>query len=346
MRKILMIGQFPPPITGEGVVNLKVKDVLFNNGHMVEVIDSSLISNASDVGSFRFIKLFKLLKIYFVFLLRVFGCSVVYITPGQTFFGVLRTFPIIVFSTMLNKKVILHWHGYGLLCFLKKYSSLGFFIFNSRVVNILLTEDIKMKISSYGMDVTRSYVLKNYHDYSDYPSVINERTKLKVLYLGSLMPEKGVLEFIQASKQLPELEFIVCGDGDAEIRSELIRISNELDNLSYEGVVSGDDKISVLKDADVFVLQSSYATEGVPLSVLEAMAFSNALIVTKHNGIPEVVPDNAIFVEKSSIKDLVKNLSILSRDRSLLKEIQLGSFNRSKLYTESEFSEKLILFFK
>lgn len=109
---------------------------------------------------------------------------------------------------------------------------------------------------------------------------------------------------------------LIGGDGEIEKVQQYIK-DNKLDNVAeYIGWVSGEEKIKLLNEVDVFILPSY--NEGLPISVLEAMSYNLPIISTTVGGIPEILkneyngflinPGDLIALE-SAISTLINNPS-------------------------------------
>ena len=101
------------------------------------------------------------------------------------------------------------------------------------------------------------------------------RTIKSLLFLGRLHESKGLSDIIEACRVLRSegLEFNFRCFGEGPMKEEFLEGMREAisSNFIYEGVVSGKEKWRVLANCDIFVLPSRFG-EGLPLSVLEAMA--------------------------------------------------------------------------
>lgn len=343
MKKVVMFGQFAPPVTGEAMVNDKVYNLLKQNDLEVSVVNSSIIRDANSVGKFSFYKIKRLVGVYTEFRKSLNKASLVYLTPGQTILGILRLLPILAYCRYRKVIVIAHWHGYGLLWLLPLHSKLLSYVGSKIDMNVFLTEHLKSSIDKISNGFKNSVVITNYVKTPETQSIQIKRGKrLKVLYLGSLMEQKGIKTLLTAAQSLPQIDFFICGKGSEEIENKVLKFANNNTHITYCGLVSGDQKNSLLRDSDVFVLQTNYSTEGVPLSILEAMAHKCAIVTTEHNGIPETVADCAFFIEKESSEALANKLEILDKDSGMLMLYKEKAFKRSKDFSESKFDENLL----
>lgn len=341
--RVLMIGQFSLPVTGEFESNESIANYLRKEKYNVDCVDSSLIKDVNAVGKISLLKVLKLFNIYFMVFMSLFKrYDVVYLTPGQTAFGVLRFLPILLLFKLTHARCISHWHGYGLFNLsdnkVKFYIKLTLSLADN---NILLTNDLRDKLLNlYGINISYQVVYNGVESSGSTCIDSNKDLPLNVLYMGSLMYEKGANLFIDAAKLLPEVNFFMCGSGELDIKNTALETDLLLSNFHYCGVVRGEDKATVLQNADIFVLQTDYTTEGVPLSMLEAMTYGCAIIITKHNGIPEVLKECGIWVDKSSL-DLVQVISSLDSDRKLLDIYKNRAFNRSLLFSKKSFFKNI-----
>ena len=118
-------------------------------------------------------------------------------------------------------------------------------------------------------------------------------TKL-VGMVANLSKWKGPEFFVQAARKvvnaMPETRFVAVGEIDQAIEKQLLRLVEEL-SLENHFFFLGfrEDVPEILADLDVFVLSS--LSEGLPLSVLEAMAAARPVVVTRSGGPQEFVED-------------------------------------------------------
>lgn len=107
-----------------------------------------------------------------------------------------------------------------------------------------------------------------------------------VLAVARLEPQKGIADLLQAAVLVPEATFLLAGEG-----TERARLESMAKTLGVEGRVTflgyRDDVPRLLANCDLFVLPSLY--EGLPISVLEAMAAGKPVVATAIAGTDEAV---------------------------------------------------------
>ncbi|MGE3962232.1 MAG: glycosyltransferase family 4 protein [Dehalococcoidia bacterium] len=120
----------------------------------------------------------------------------------------------------------------------------------------------------------------------------------RLLFLGQVGRRKGTGELLAALAR-PEVaglpwRLIVAGDGDVEAYTRQARELGIADRVEFTGWIGPDGVDARLHEADVFVLPSH--AEGLPLAVLEAMAYGLAIVTTPVGAIPEVIDDGVTGV--------------------------------------------------
>lgn len=113
----------------------------------------------------------------------------------------------------------------------------------------------------------------------------------RILFLGRAEKNKGIYDLLSAiaitKPHIPEIKLAIGGDGDLEaIKTEIARLGIEK-NVEILGWANQEKKLAELAHAGVFALPS-YG-EGLPMSMLEAMAAGKPVLVTPVGGIPEAI---------------------------------------------------------
>ncbi len=177
------------------------------------------------------------------------------------------------------------------------------------------------------------------------------RKKLKFIFLGrigkrggaldvakSLMSfpqqDKGAFDLINAFAELAaedrdRVELFLAGNGDLAAANQLIAELNLTDKITILDWLNPQQRDELLAEADAFILPSY--NEGLPMSMLESMAWGLPVIVTPVGGIPEVIThkQNGLLVEPGNREQLVTAMQSLIRDEDL--RISLGMSARQSV---------------
>ena len=126
-----------------------------------------------------------------------------------------------------------------------------------------------------------------------------------ILFLGRLVPEKGIRYLIEAFKEVKTDKKLVIAGGSSDTVSfmkELKELAKNDDRIIFTGFVQGQMLDELYSNAYIYTLPSDL--EGMPLSLLEAMSYGNCCLVSDIPECTEVVEDKALIFKKSDVDDL------------------------------------------
>ena len=126
-----------------------------------------------------------------------------------------------------------------------------------------------------------------------------------MLFLGRLVPEKGIRYLIEAFKNVETKKKLVIAGGSSDTDSfekELKEMAKDDDRIIFTGFVQGNELNELCSNAYIYILPSDL--EGMPLSLLEAMSYGNCCLVSDILECAEVVEDKALIFQKSNVLDL------------------------------------------
>lgn len=152
-------------------------------------------------------------------------------------------------------------------------------------------------------------------------SVPAVRNGALVTFLGRIEQGKGVFDLIEAVNEvratIPTIRLECAGDGDIEGALRHVAVRGIRANVHFPGWISTRRREELLARATVFVLPSH--AEGLPMSLLEAMAAGCPVIATDVGGIPDIVSDgvNGLLVPAGDRDALALALHRLLIDREL-----------------------------
>lgn len=346
---ILIIGPFPLPTTGVSLANLIVLEELKkSNTYNVSTINTSFDSFDENLGSLSLKKIWFYLKLQ-IFVFKVFGNDIIYITPGQTFFGILKYALYIIAATLSRKRIIQHLHGnflgkqYHLLTGVKK--QIFYFLMSKTDKGIVLSESLRSNFEPF-IKPENIHVLKNFviDELFLKDEVIQTKNynELRILYLSNLMAEKGIFDLLEAlvileKRNIPYVAKI-AGNIASENKDRATNFFKKLKHTEYIGVVGKTEKTTLFTWANIFVLPTYYTMEGQPISILEAMATGTAILTTPHAGIPDIFIDgkNGYYVEAQNPSSISEVLQNLISDYKALEKIAL--FNATQAREEYRIS--------
>lgn len=165
------------------------------------------------------------------------------------------------------------------------------------------------------------------------------KDRLHVVLTARMLKDKGILEFIDAARILEDkwkdgALFRLIGDLDHEnpagIKEEELK-NLEVDNyIVWEGYRS--DIMSILKDSDIVCLPSY--REGLPKSLIEAMAIGRPIVSTDVPGCRECVDENfnGFLVKAKDSKALSEKIDTLLGSETM--RLKMGANSRSKMVNE------------
>jgi glycosyltransferase involved in cell wall biosynthesis len=164
----------------------------------------------------------------------------------------------------------------------------------------------------------------------------------RVLFLGRIEAAKGVYELLAAgallAPRLPALRLVFGGDGDMESlrrRAAELGIAERIECLGWVGPQQRDAELA---RASVFCLPSH--AEGLPMSMLEAMAAGRAVVASSVGGIPETIVDgdNGLLVPARDEAALAAALERVLGDEALRTRLA----RRARARIEQHYSTEVV----
>ncbi len=147
-----------------------------------------------------------------------------------------------------------------------------------------------------------------------------------ICIVSRLTAEKGVHYLIDAFSRIKTDKKLVIA-GDTSDTDEYVKMLKEKasgnPNIIFTGFISGDILTEIYSNAYVVTLPSDI--EGMSLSLLEALAYGNAVLCSD---IPEntlVTENNALHFRKSDVEDLAKKLQSMCDDEEIVNNLKNGA---------------------
>lgn len=139
------------------------------------------------------------------------------------------------------------------------------------------------------------------------------------LFLGRIVPEKGIHYLIDAYNEIKTDKKLVIAGGASDTDSyydELKRKASNNKNIIFAGFVQGRELEELYSNAYVYVLPSDL--EGMPLSLLEAMSYGNCCLTSDIEECANVMEDCGVTFKAGCVQDLSRKLQDLNDDLNLV----------------------------
>lgn len=136
-----------------------------------------------------------------------------------------------------------------------------------------------------------------------------------ILYLGRIVPEKGIHYLIQAFQKVKTNKKLIIAGGSSDTNGYMDRLkalAQDDHRIVFTGFVQGRIKHELYANAYVYCLPSDL--EGMPLSLMEAMSYGSCCLTSDIAECTEVVEDKAATFRKGDVEDLRKRLQALVDD--------------------------------
>ena len=147
-----------------------------------------------------------------------------------------------------------------------------------------------------------------------------------ILYLGRLVPEKGLEYLINAFKNVKTQKRLVIAGGSSdtcEFEEKLHRLAQDDERIIFTGFVQGEMLSELYSNAYIYVLPSNI--EGMPLSLLEAMSYGNCCLTSDIPECKDVIGDMGVTFQQSNVDDLQRKIQYLCNNCDKVKFMKNGS---------------------
>lgn len=242
----------------------------------------------------------------------------------------------VLVAKLFRKKIFIHYLGSFDIYYNESRSLQKHFI-----KYILLKCDymgvLSRKVKALVTDITNEpyklVLLPSGVDYSLYKNkklLIPRDGNINILFLGGFDAyKKGISDIIKVipaiSSKNKNVKFILTSSKKLEISIDE-KIQSKIVFLDW---VANDEKIPLYNSCDIFLLPSY--DEGLPYSMIEAMAAGLPVVSTYIGGIPEVIENgiNGFLFSPGDLKSLIESLTKLIEEKNL--RLKMGLNNKMKI---------------
>lgn len=297
-RRVLVVSQLPPPFHGSTVMTRALLDALEHSAIPVSICDRRYSRSVDEIGQVSARKMFASLGFLWRILVEVVrrrpAVVVVFLTNRPASF--LSDLAAVAAVRLFRIDVVHYVHTVGF----RSLAARGG-VWTRLVAATLRAADVVVGLGDSLFDdvgtwvpAARYRVIQNIA--VDPPGTIASAPRDRVLFFSNLIPDKGVLTFVQMASRIGsavhDVDFVLVGaPGDDDHMRE---IRNAIDNsglpdrISYVGVAHGDDKWRQICAARVHVFPSTYRFEAQPLSVIESLYAGTPVVAYDVGGLRDL----------------------------------------------------------
>lgn len=169
---------------------------------------------------------------------------------------------------------------------------------------LLETYDIKVPIYNLSNGVDTDFFKKEYEDTNLFRQKYNIAPDKKVVIsVGHYIERKGILDFVELAKKLPQYEFYWFGYTNPNIISNEVKeaVNTNLSNLHFPGYVNKEELKEAYNGSDLFLFLTNEETEGIVL--LEALSVKIPILVRNIPIYSDWLPENKTVYKANDIDD-------------------------------------------
>jgi glycosyltransferase involved in cell wall biosynthesis len=257
------------------------------------------------VGAAGKITFFRMISDYWLFTAGIvsFCPDIVHINTSldRSKKAILRDSVYIVISKIFRKKVLVYWHGWAYktnTSFPYRGGNRGIMcgIYKSADAFVVMMPALKEQLLSWGFEKPVFLCTTSYDSLlrpGEVSGIKNKETK-NILFLSSVMKEKGVKELLAAYDIVrikhPEWSLTVCGDGPFLEEARIFCENNKIEGVNFAGQVAPAEKKKYFENSDIFCLLS-YG-EMFPVAVLEALAMGLPVVCSDAGALVDIVKES------------------------------------------------------
>lgn len=252
---------------------------------------------------------------------------------------------IALLGKSFRKKVVFHMHGGS---FNKFYD--GAHVFKPIIRMILKSSDSVICLSpqwfeyyTHHLGIRQVAILPNPVELSTDQARFSINPTIHLLFLGKICDDKGIfmlIDYLKTNRHFlnNKIQLSIGGVGeDARLVSEIASLTN----IHFHGWADETTKQQLLDQCDIFILPSRF--EGLPVSILEAMANRKPVIATNVGGISSIVKPgyNGWLIKPDDLNQLDHVFDEIFGQRAMLHDYGLNSYKEAASYSTEEVIQDL-----
>ncbi|MCE9650961.1 MAG: glycosyltransferase [Parvibaculum sp.] len=245
----------------------------------------------------------------------------------------------------LQGRLVTTFHGVDMSACLDRDPDIYRHLFTNGDLFLPVSDHWRDKLVAHGCDPARIEVHRMGIDPSRFPLTSRKGSgrDLKLLTIGRLVEKKGVEYALRAVANLinkgTALSYEIIGDGS--LKPQLEALANDLgiaEHVRFRGSMVQKDVVRAMQSGDVLLAPSVTDTtgdqEGIPVTIMEAMATGMPVVSSWHSGIPELVDDkvSGLLVRERDVDGIAAAIGALAASAD--ERTRMGIAARSKIIAD------------
>ncbi len=335
-KKLLLVGPKPPPIGGSPLtVQAMLEQLVFYPTVEVTLINTSpMLDVRKKMTGFNIEKVRRSLSILPRFITEIPRCDATLVFANDLFAITLVPILLLV-ARIFHKPFFLKPVGAGLDLFIRARKKIfqKYLLSVLNATNGILVQTHMLKSDLRKMGVTNTHYLPGCRPLSTLTSAHHEeRTDLRIIFLGHITRLKGPLILLEALKLMPQIceQQVTCdfyGPIHDEVRDEFLKGLELTPNAHYCGVAEAGTGPQLISSYDALVLPTYYDTEGHPGVIIEAMHAGVPVISTQVRTFPELITNgvNGFLVPQMDSSALAEAICLFAEDPAWRKRMGVAN---------------------
>ena len=232
---------------------------------------------------------------------------------------------------VLEGKLSTVFHGFDMTEVLRMFGKRYYArLFERAELLLPISEHWRARLLALGAPAQRTHVHHMGIDLAQFSPPAQARAAggpLRLLSVGRLVEKKGFGDALAAVAAVPraiDVRYRIAGGGplESELRAAVVRLG-VADRVELLGAVDHERVRREMLEADALLAPSVTAKngdqEGIPVTIMEAMAMELPVIATRHSGVPELVADgiSGLLADERDPAALARHIERLVRGPAL-----------------------------
>lgn len=243
----------------------------------------------------------------FILLCTFYKFDLIVLNPSLGKTAIQRDTYFLNIAKLFNKKTVVFFHGWNqeMAKNITLHPSQFSQTFNKAEKLIVLSKDFKDSLQKWGINIPIEITTTKVDDslIKDF-KIERKEWNEKLLFLARIESAKGIFITLDIYKivksKFPKSKLSIAGDGSKLNEAKDYAKKNHLQDVSFLGNISGSELIDTFSSPAIYILPTQHG-EGMPTSVLEAMAFGLPIISRPVGGIVD-------FFEEKNMGHLINSL--------------------------------------